>query len=142
MPGASSPISNAALAREAYDSILKNAAVASPAAVIDGVMVEQQVSSGLELIIGGKTDPTFGKVLTVGFGGTLVELLRDVATRVLPIDKNEIVSLIHELHGYPLIAGYRNEPARDEQALITIIEAVASLFFCHILILWSSTSTP
>ena len=124
-------IGNAALAREAYDSILKNAAVASPAAVIDGVMVEQQLPSGLELIIGGNTDPTFGKVLTIGFGGTLVELLRDVATGVLPTDTREIVSMIHGLHGYPLIAGYRNEPARDEQALITMIQAVAGLFLSH-----------
>jgi acetyl coenzyme A synthetase (ADP forming)-like protein len=121
-------IGNPDVAREAYDSIIKNAAVASPAAVIDGVMVEQQLPHGLELIIGGKTDPTFGKVLTVGFGGILVELLRDAATRVLPIDTHEIVSMIRGLHGYPLIAGYRNEPARDEQALIAMIQAVAGLF--------------
>jgi acetyl coenzyme A synthetase (ADP forming)-like protein len=91
-------------------------------------MVEQHLPHGLELIIGGKTDPTFGKVLTVGFGGILVELLRDAATRVLPIDTHEIVSMIRGLHGYPLIAGYRNEPARDEQALIAMIQAVAGLF--------------
>jgi acetyl coenzyme A synthetase (ADP forming)-like protein len=121
-------IGNATGAREAYDSILKNAAVASPGATLDGVMVEQQLSRGVELIIGGKTDPTFGKVLTVGFGGTLVELLRDTATRVLPVDENEIVSMVRGLHGYPLIAGYRNEPARDEQALVSMIKAVAGLF--------------
>ena len=124
-------IGNAVQAGDAYDSILKNAAGASPAAVIDGVMVEQQLPYGLELIIGGTTDPTFGKVLTVGFGGILVELLRDAATRVLPIDTNEIVSMIRGLHGYPLIAGYRNEPARDEQALIAMIKAVAGLFLSH-----------
>ncbi|MCX6691820.1 MAG: acetate--CoA ligase family protein [Methanoregula sp.] len=124
-------IGNPDVAREAYDSIIKNAAVASPAAVIDGVMVEQQLPPGLELIIGGKTDPTFGKVLTIGFGGILVELLRDAATRVLPIDTREIVSMIRGLQGYPLIAGYRNEPARDEQALITMIQAVAGLFLSH-----------
>jgi len=121
-------VGNAAQAREAYDSILKSAARSTPAAVIEGVMVEQQLPPGLEMIIGGKTDPAFGKVLTVGIGGTLVELLRDVETRVLPIDKNEIVSMIHGLQGYPLISGYRNEPARDEQALVAMIEAIASLF--------------
>jgi acetyl coenzyme A synthetase (ADP forming)-like protein len=121
-------IGNASEAREAYDSILKNAARLTPAAAIEGVMVEQQLPHGLELIIGGKTDPTFGKVITVGIGGTLVELLRDAATRVLPIDKNEIISMIHGLQGYPLIAGFRNEPARDEQALIAMIDILANLF--------------
>jgi len=121
-------IGTAAQAREAYESIVKNAARLTPGAVIEGVMVEQQLPPGLELIIGGKTDATFGKVITVGIGGTLVELIRDVAIRVLPIDKNEIISMVRGLHGYSLITGFRSEPARDEQALITMIEAISNLF--------------
>ena len=121
-------IGSAAKAREAYDAIIHAVAQFNPSAVIEGVMIEQQLPPGLELIVGGKTDPAFGKVLTIGIGGTLVELLRDVSTCVLPIDRKEIEVMIHELQGYPLIAGFRREPARDEQALIGIIESVARLF--------------
>ena len=121
-------IASAQKAREAYDAIVRAVPASNSHAVIEGVMVEQQLPPGLELIVGGKTDPAFGKVLTVGIGGTLVELLRDTATRVLPIDRHEIEAMIHELQAYPLIAGFRNEPARDEQALIGIIESIARLF--------------
>jgi acetyl coenzyme A synthetase (ADP forming)-like protein len=121
-------ISSAAKTREAYDAIKKSVAQFNTSAVIEGIMVEQQLPPGLELIIGGKTDPAFGKVLTIGIGGTLVELLRDTATRVLPIDRDEIEVMVHDLQAYPLIAGFRREPARDKQALIGIIESIARLF--------------
>jgi acetyl coenzyme A synthetase (ADP forming)-like protein len=121
-------IGSAAKAREAYDAIKKSVSEFNPSAVIEGIMVEQQLPPGLELIIGGKTDPAFGKVLTIGIGGTLVELLRDTATRVLPVDRNEIEVMVHDLRAYPLIVGFRKEPARDKEALIGIIESVARLF--------------
>jgi acetyl coenzyme A synthetase (ADP forming)-like protein len=121
-------IRNANEASRAYATILKHVASFNNSAVIEGVIVEQQLPEGLELIIGGRTDPSFGKVITVGIGGTFVELLRDVTTRVLPIEREEIKTMIHELHGYPLIAGFRGEPARDEQALIAMIDAIMHLF--------------
>lgn len=121
-------IRNATGVNDAYTTILNNVASFDASAVLEGVMVEQQLPQGLELIIGGRTDPSFGKVITVGIGGTLVELLRDVTTRVLPIGRDEIQMMIHDLHGYPLISGFRGEPARDEQALIGMIDAIAHLF--------------
>jgi acetyl coenzyme A synthetase (ADP forming)-like protein len=121
-------IRNANEASRAYATILKHVASFNNSAVIEGVIVEQQLPEGLELIIGGRTDPSFGKVITVGIGGTFVELLRDATTRVLPIEREEIKTMIHELHGYPLIAGFRGEPARDEQALIGMIDAIIHLF--------------
>jgi acetyl coenzyme A synthetase (ADP forming)-like protein len=114
--------------REAFGTITKNAQAFRPGAVIDGIMVEQQLPPGLELIIGGKTDPTFGKVITVGLGGKLVELLHDVAIGVLPVEEHEIRAMIRGLKGYRLIAGFRDEPARDEEALVGIITAVDRMF--------------
>ncbi len=121
-------IRNARGVNDAYTTILNNVASFDASAVLEGVMVEQQLPQGLELIIGGRTDPSFGKVITVGIGGKLVELLRDVATRVLPIGRDEIQMMIHDLRGYPLISGFRGEPARDEPALIGMIDAIAHLF--------------
>ena len=58
----------------AFTRIIDNAKAYDGEAQIDGVMVEQQAEPGLELIIGGRTDPAFGKVITFGMGGTMVEL--------------------------------------------------------------------
>jgi acetyl coenzyme A synthetase (ADP forming)-like protein len=121
-------IRSSAEARSAFEQITLNVRSHSPGAQVTGIMVEQQLAPGLELIIGGRTDPAFGKVITIGIGGKLVELLRDVSIRVLPVDRNEIRAMVRELKGYHLIAGYRDEPARDETALITIIGSVADLF--------------
>jgi len=116
-------------ARRAFDQILQNAKSHNPDAQIRGILVEQQVQPGLELILGGRTDPTFGKVITIGLGGTLVELLRDVSIRILPIDPDEIATMIRELKGYPLFAGYRDEPSRDIPTLAKIIGSVATMFY-------------
>jgi acetyl coenzyme A synthetase (ADP forming)-like protein len=121
-------IGSAGDVREAFGKIRKNVEAYKPGAVVSGIMVEQQLPPGLELIIGGKTDPTFGKVITIGLGGKLVELLHDVAIGVLPIDESDIRSMVHGLRGYRLIAGFRDEPARDEEALVRIISAVNRMF--------------
>ncbi|OPX62580.1 MULTISPECIES: acetate--CoA ligase family protein [unclassified Methanoregula] len=115
-------------AAAAFDTISRNVKQNVPGAVIDGIIVVQQLTPGLELIIGGKTDPAFGKVITIGAGGTLVELLRDVSLRVLPIDETEIRAMVHELKVSRLIAGYRNQSARDEEAFVAAVTAAARWF--------------
>lgn len=116
---------------QAYSSfrlIEKNIRLSSPDAGIEGILIEKQYGKGLELIIGGRTDPSFGKVITFGIGGTLVELIRDVAIRILPISPEEIRTMVHEIHAYPLIRGYRNSPPLDEDELIRIISMVCRFF--------------
>ncbi|MDO9549728.1 MAG: acetate--CoA ligase family protein [Methanoregula sp.] len=112
----------------AYDKIIKNVQKHDPSATIEGIMVEQQLEKGLEIIIGGRIDPAFGKVITIGMGGTLVELIKDISIRVLPITTSDIRAMIYELNGYPLIKGYRNEPPRDMQGLIDLVDTVARFF--------------
>ncbi|MDD1682058.1 MAG: acetate--CoA ligase family protein [Methanoregula sp.] len=124
-------IGSPAEATAAFDKISHSVSEKIPGAVVDGIIVVQQIMPGLELIIGGKTDPTFGKVITIGAGGTLVELLRDVSIRVLPVDENEIRTMVRELRSYRLIEGYRNQPPRDEQAFVSAIAAAARWFFAN-----------
>ena len=121
-------VSNADGAREAFTTIQARLEEKQPSAHLDGVIVEQEMPGGLELIIGGKIDPAFGRVLTVGLGGTLVELVPDVSIRILPLDREVVRQMIRELRGYPLIQGYRGAPARDEEALVETILAVQELF--------------
>jgi len=87
----------------AFDQIARSVKTRIPEADITGIIVEKMMPPGLELIIGGKTDPSFGKVVTFGLGGELVELIKDVSIRVLPIDANEIQSMMTEIKGYALI---------------------------------------
>ena len=121
-------IQSAADAENAFDTILKNLKAFDPSAVISGIIIEQQKKKGLEILIGGRIDPTFGKVITVGMGGTLVELIKDISIRVLPVNTEDISAMLHELQAYRLIKGFRNEPARDKEALIALIDAVARFF--------------
>lgn len=91
-------------AAEAFDKIVANVKAFNPEAEIKGIIVVQQAAPGLELIVGGKTDPAFGKVLTFGMGGTLVELMKDVTLRILPIPEESIREMIREINGYPIRA--------------------------------------
>jgi len=115
-------------AGEAFDKIVKNVKAFNPEAEIKGVLVVQQAAPGLELIVGGKTDPAFGKVLTFGMGGTLVELMKDVTLRILPVSEESIREMVSEIHGYPMIKGYRGTKPRDEEALISVIWAISRFF--------------
>jgi acetyl coenzyme A synthetase (ADP forming)-like protein len=124
-------INSPALAAAAFEKISRDVKAKVPGATIDGIIVVQQLPPGLELIIGGKTDPAFGKVITIGAGGTLVELLRDVSIRVLPVNEPEIRTMIRELRSYPLIRGYRNQAPRDEETFIAAVAAAARWFFAN-----------
>ncbi|MGB3882345.1 MAG: acetate--CoA ligase family protein [Candidatus Methanoculleus thermohydrogenotrophicum] len=121
-------IKNPGDAETAYHTIMRNAAARAPAATITGIIVEKQMPEGLEVLVGGKVDPSFGKVITFGLGGKLVELLEDVAIRVLPVTEDDIRAMIREIKGYRLIRGYRGEPPKDEEALVQVIAKMASQF--------------
>jgi acetyl coenzyme A synthetase (ADP forming)-like protein len=99
-----------------------------PGARIEGILVAKQMAPGVEVLVGGTTDPAFGKVLTFGMGGTLVELLRDVSLRVLPVPVEEIRQMVREIRGHALIRGFRHQPPRDEEQLVRTIQAAAALF--------------
>jgi acetyl coenzyme A synthetase (ADP forming)-like protein len=115
-------------ASSAFERIITGAKKYRQDAEIKGVIVEQQADPGLELIIGGKTDPAFGKVLTFGMGGTLVELMKDVTLRILPLDEQTIREMIKEINAYPLIQGYRGMKPRDEEALVATVTSISRFF--------------
>jgi acetyl coenzyme A synthetase (ADP forming)-like protein len=121
-------ISCADEAKKAFTKIVASAKEYNADAEIKGVIVEEMAKPGLELILGGKTDAAFGKVITFGMGGTLVELMKDVTLRILPVPECEIRSMVHEIKAYPLISGYRGMKPRDEETLVTIIGGVVKFF--------------
>ena len=84
---------------------------------VKGVLLERMVpkDDGVELIVGLQNDPQFGPVIMVGLGGILTEVVRDVAFRMLPITESDAVSMLDELKGSKLLAGFRGSKPIDRR---------------------------
>ena len=93
--------------RRAYADILENARQAVPGARIGGVLVQQQVPSGVECMVGARLDPQLGPLLVLGLGGVLVELLKDTCTALAPLSKADARQLLERLRGADLLRGFR-----------------------------------
>ncbi|MDE2653139.1 MAG: acetate--CoA ligase family protein [Gemmatimonadota bacterium] len=78
-----------------------------------------------ELLVGACRDPQLGPVLTIGAGGIRVEVLRDVAHRVLPADGREVEAAIGELKVSAVLAGGRGGRAARPGAIVEAAAAVA-----------------
>ncbi|MBC7334818.1 MAG: acetate--CoA ligase family protein, partial [Clostridia bacterium] len=120
-------IRDAGEAAKVYEEVMTRARAHYPGATLDGVLLEEMVEDGVEVIVGAKQDPRFGPAVTFGLGGIFVELLRDFSLRVAPLDEEEVLAMIKEIKGYPLLSGYRGEKPRDVAALAKAILAVGEL---------------
>jgi acetyl coenzyme A synthetase (ADP forming)-like protein len=103
--------------RSAYREIIKNSKTYDAKADIRGVLVSPMADEGVEVIIGTKVDDQFGPVIMYGLGGIMVEILKDVAFRVLPISHTEARKMMEETKSYPILDGVRGTPALDKKAL-------------------------
>lgn len=112
---------------DAFDDLENRLAAALPEATFDGVLVGPMRTGGIELLVGVVTDPTWGKVLSLGLGGVWVEVLGDVALRVLPIAPDEIKVMLSELRGAALLAGARGTRAVDLDRLVAVVFQIAQL---------------
>lgn len=92
-----------------------------------GVIVQEMVAGGVEVVIGATLDPTFGPLVLYGSGGILVELLNDVAFRINPLTASDVQEMMSEVKGTALLKGYRGMPPADEAALEEIILRVSML---------------
>jgi acyl-CoA synthetase (NDP forming) len=72
---------------------------------------------GVEVIIGMSKDAQFGPVLMFGLGGILVEIMKDVSFRIVPLTKRDAGEMIREIKGYPVLEGYRGQEPVDVQNL-------------------------
>jgi acyl-CoA synthetase (NDP forming) len=113
--------------RATYTALLRRARRAAPGTTIDGVLVCESVTDGVETIVGIATDPLFGPVITVGLGGVLVEILHDVAMRVPPFGATEAQRMVDDLAGRAMLRGARGRAPVDEPALVSAIMAVQRL---------------
>lgn len=96
-------------------------------AVVDGALVAPMRSGGLEMIVGVVRDPQWGLSLVVGFGGVLVHVLDDTAVRPLPVSRADVIDMLDDLRGRPLLDGVRGGQPADVDALVNAVLSVARL---------------
>jgi acyl-CoA synthetase (NDP forming) len=117
-------ISSQKKAEQAYTQILNGVAKVHPDADIDGVLVQEMVSDGTEMIL-GMNNGELGPVILCGLGGIFVEVMADVALRFPPISPADAQAMLGELKGSRLLYGYRGAPKGDVDALVETIIAFA-----------------
>jgi acetyltransferase len=120
-----------AAVRQGYDAVLAAARQYRPDARIAGVLVQEMVPRGVEMMLGIVRDPVFGPLVAVGFGGIYVEVLRDITYRVPPVDVTTAREMIGELRGYRILEGVRGMPPADIEALADCIARLSWLARDH-----------
>ena len=120
-------LTDEAKVRQAFDAIIANAKAYKPDAKLHGVVVQAMASGDTEFVIGLQNDPVFGPVIMAGLGGVLIEVLRDVVFRKVPLSESEAEDMLDALHGKAVLAGVRGRPPVDRKQLAEMICAVSRL---------------
>jgi len=118
-------LANASQVGKAYSQIISSIKQAYPEARIDGVSVQTMAPPGVEVIVGMSKDVQFGPVLMFGLGGILVEVLKDVSFRIVPVTERDAREMIKEIKGYPVLQGYRGQKPASIPALEQLIVKVS-----------------
>ncbi len=113
--------------RSAYTQITANAVAYAPNAKVNGVLVQEMVSGGIEVIVGVTYDAQLGPMLLVGSGGIMVEVFNDVSHRHCPITRAEALEMVAEVKGAKLLRGFRGKPAGDIDALADTLVRVSQM---------------
>lgn len=109
-----------------YEQILENAKSYDSQAKVDGVLIQELAAKGLEVIVGMNQDPQFGPVIMVGTGGIYVEVINDVAMRLMPLSRDEARRMLAETKLSKIIRGARGTEY-DEEELIGILLKISKL---------------
>jgi acetyltransferase len=113
--------------RNGFRQIMKNALAYNPKADIRGILVAPMAQTGLEIIIGTKTDELFGPVIMYGLGGIMVEIMKDVTFWVLPISTASCRKMIEDTRSSVLLDGVRGQSGYDKKSLRKLISICSEL---------------
>jgi acetate---CoA ligase (ADP-forming) len=111
--------------RHAYVEVVASAVAGAPGLRVEGVQVAPMRPGGVELLVGVTRDAQWGPALAIGLGGVLVEVLDDVAVRLLPVSDTDVEEMLRELRGARVLDGTRGGRAVDRRALVSAIHRVA-----------------
>lgn len=118
-------LTNVTQVSNAYNEIISSVRQRFPEVRVEGVSVQKMAPPGVEVIIGMSKDAQFGPVLMFGLGGILVEVLKDVSFRIVPVTKRDAAEMIREIKGYPLLQGYRGQEPANIPSLEGLIVKVS-----------------
>lgn len=124
-------VTGAAEMREAYNAVTAAARNYNPAARIEGVLAAPMAEPGVEVIIGVSRDPVYGLVLMFGLGGVMVEVLKDVVFRAVPLSRADAAEMLDQVQAAPVLRGVRGAAPTDRESLIDLIIKVSNMAHCH-----------
>jgi acyl-CoA synthetase (NDP forming) len=113
--------------REAYVQILDNVQKKHPQARIEGVLVQEYITEGTELILGLASDPAFGQAIMFGLGGIFVEILHDVNFAVVPLKRADALRVIQQTKAFPILNGDRGRTPVNMEALVEALLQLSRL---------------
>lgn len=102
---------------EAFFDITARIRHIMPTAHVQGVLVQEMICGGREVIIGITRDVQFGQMIMFGLGGIYVEVLKDVSFRIVPLSQEDAHEMVREIHAFPLLQGVRGETEADIEAI-------------------------
>ena len=120
-------VKTAAEVKRAFDRLVKSAKAYKKNASIQGVQVQQMVAGGREVLVGAVSDPSFGKLVAFGFGGVLVEVMKDITFRLAPVSKKDALAMLDSVSGAEILRGVRGAKGVDRAALADIVQKVSKL---------------
>ena len=112
--------------KKAYDEIMDSVTKYNSTAKINGILMQEMLPKGTELIIGVNNDPLYGPMILCGLGGVFVEIFKDVSLYPAPLNHKEALEMVKSLKGYPLLTGYRGGNELDVEALVDLIVKVSN----------------
>ena len=118
-------LANADAVRCGYQQILQSVKAKHRDATIDGILVCEMVSGGIETIIGVTNLPPFGPTVAFGLGGVFVEVLKDITFRTAPIDQAEASRMLLDINGVSMLSGARGTEAANKALLAEAITRVS-----------------
>jgi acetyl coenzyme A synthetase (ADP forming)-like protein len=127
MGGVQVGLKNAKEVRDAFDLMMYRIPKKMPDAQILGVLVQEMCGGGKEVILGMKRDPHFGPLMMFGMGGTMVEVLKDVAFHLAPLTAEEAKQMLVKTRTYKMLKGVRGEEGVDIDALAEGLQRLSQL---------------
>ncbi len=118
-------VGDADAVRTAYRDIRSAVTAAVGESAIDGILIQQTVPVGVELLVGVHSDEQVGTLVTVGFGGVLTEVFEDISRRPAPLTRQDVLDMLGELKIAKLLRGFRGSAGVDLDALVETIQRVA-----------------